>query len=230
MKRYPVGFGRTERALVLVHRWIWMCHDLANNPPWHHRNSMLACYSTTMAITYRSTLILMLVEYMYYVYMQRYRVGFGRTESTLVRIGVCLNMNVSILDGRCTMTPSQLQTHCYSNTLQRRWRTALRWCWLNTYCIMKRYRVGFGRTACTLVLVRVLVWICRDLAYNPPWQHRNFNGIVLALNALACFSNTLCIHMYIIMKYHVGFGRTVGTLLLVHVLIRICRDLAYNPP
>ena len=84
MKRYPVGFGRTERALVLVHRWIWMCHDLANNPPWHHRNSILACYSTTMAITYRSTLILMLVEYMYYAYMQRYRVGFGRKGSKLV--------------------------------------------------------------------------------------------------------------------------------------------------
>ena len=53
----------------------------------------------------------MLIEYIYCVYiMKRYRVGFGRTDGTLVRIGVCLNANVSILGVRCTMTPSQLHT------------------------------------------------------------------------------------------------------------------------
>ena len=41
-------------------------------------------------------------------------------------------------------------------------------------CIMKRYRVGFGRIVGTLALVHVLIRICRDLTYNPPWHHRNY--------------------------------------------------------
>ena len=61
----------------------------------------LAYNSTTMAMTmtYGSVLMLMLIEY-----MKRYRIGFGPTGSTLVLVGACLKLNVSLLGVRCTMT------------------------------------------------------------------------------------------------------------------------------
>ena len=62
MERYRVGFGRTASKLVLVHVWIWMCHCLVYDVQWHHHNCTLACYSTTIAMTYGSALVLMFIE------------------------------------------------------------------------------------------------------------------------------------------------------------------------
>ena len=61
IKRYCVGFGRTGRTLVLVHVWIWICHDSAYNPPWHHPTCILAWYSTTIAMAYCLWLITYIV-------------------------------------------------------------------------------------------------------------------------------------------------------------------------
>ena len=72
---YNVGFGWTgSTLLVLTHVYIWMCHYLTS---WYHRNCTLYCYWTTIPMAYGSALN-----------MERYRVGFGRTESTLVVVHV----------------------------------------------------------------------------------------------------------------------------------------------
>ena len=130
---------------------------------------IFASYSNTFQrwshMPHGSTLMPMLVEYIYGT------VSFSlRTNSLYVGI-----VDISALA-------------CFSNTLQRRWHTALRWCWcwLNTYIAYILWngihRVGFGRTVCTLVLVQVLILICRDFAYNPPRHHRNCTLVWLLLN------------------------------------------------
>ena len=74
-----------------------------------------------------ATMTLMLIEY-----MERYRVGFGWTGSTLA-----LNLNVSLLSIRSTMTPSQLHTRLLFKYNANDIRPALRWCWLNIWiCIV----------------------------------------------------------------------------------------------
>ena len=44
---------------------------------------------------------------------------------------------------------------------------------------MERYRVGFGRTESTLVLVHVWIWMWHCLVYDAPWRYCNCT--------LACF-------------------------------------------
>ena len=63
MERYRVDFERTGRTLVLVHVWIRICHCLAYDALWHHRNCTLACYSTAMTMANDSALMLMLNYY-----------------------------------------------------------------------------------------------------------------------------------------------------------------------
>ena len=114
-----------------------------------------------MAMTYRSALMPMLVE-IYCVCMQRYLVGFGRTESTLVSTGVRLNLNVSILGVRCIVTSSSHHRNftldCFSNTLQRRWHTVLRGCWLNTYIAYIYYDQAVRRYWCTFCFEFAVTW------------------------------------------------------------------------
>ena len=172
MERYRVGFGRTGCMLVLVHVWIWMCHCLVYDVPWHH------CYSTVTKMTYGSALVLMLIEY-----MDMYHVGFGLTGCTLVLVHVwvwiChyLVYDAPWHDHNCTLG-------CYLNTLQRdgTWYTTLRWCWLNTWNGIVLALDGWSDS--TLVLVNVWIWRCYYLvAIHPPWHDHNCK--------FACYSNTL---------------------------------------
>ena len=104
------------------------------------------------------------------------------TNRMYVDIGACLNLNVTLLDIRCTMIRSQLHTHVLSKytIMAMAYGSVLM---LIEY--MERYRVGFGRTGSTLVLVHVGIWMCHYLVYDAPWHHRNYT--------LACYSTIMAI-------------------------------------
>ena len=74
VERYRVGFERTGCTLILIGACLYLY-----DAQWNHHNCKLACYSTTMVMTYGSALIL--IEY-----IERYRAGVGGTESTLILV------------------------------------------------------------------------------------------------------------------------------------------------
>ena len=176
-------YKRTASTLTLVHVWTWICHCLVYDAPWHHRNYTLARYSTIMAMTYGSAVMLI-------GYMERYHIDFGRTDGTLVLVYVWIWMYVQLLDIRCTMTPLRLHTRllfkCNGNYI--RYGSAVM---LIGY--MERYHIDFGRTGGTLVLVHVWIWMCNCLVYDAPWHHRNCTP--------ACYSNTMAITYHTALRW-----------------------------
>ena len=107
----------------------------------------------------------MLIEY-----MKCYRVGFGRAVGTLVCIGARLNLTVSLLGVRCTMTPLQFHIRLQC-TMSMACGSALIMIWVE---YIERYRVGFERTGRTLVLAHVRICMCHC------WYTSMYNTIAIA--------------------------------------------------
>ena len=210
---YRVAFGRAGSTLVCIGAYLNWNVSLfgvwCTTIPSRLHTRLLFEY-TTMTMTSGSAL--MLIEY-----VERNRVGFGRPGSTLVHVWIWM-CHYLVYDAlwnhhNCTLA-------CYSNTQQwQRLIMALCWCWLN----VERYRIDFGRTESTFVLVPVWIWTSHYLVYDAPWHDHNCT--------LACYSNTLAMtYGFALMlikymeRYRVGFGRTVQlivcTLVLVHVRVR----------
>ena len=100
------------------------------------------------------------------------------TNRKYVSIGSCSNLNVSLLRIRCTMIHTRLLLKY--TTMAMIYNSALM---LMLIEYMERYRVGFGWTASTLVLVHVWIQLCHCLVYNALWHHRNYT--------FTCHWNTL---------------------------------------
>ena len=145
----------------------------------------------------------------------------------VVRIGVCLNLNVSLLGIRYVMKPSQLYTRLPSTQIH--YNDIDLWlCGDVGWTYQTVYRVGFGRTESTLVFGHVWIRMCHCLVYAAPWHDHNWT--------LDCYSTTMAIAhrsalvlmllecmerngkwlradvdwMYATV-YRVAFGRVVGT-------------------
>ena len=145
MERCHAGFDRTESTLILV--FVWICHYLV---PSYHHNCVLACYSTTMTMTYGFALMLI-----------------GRTYATVscprcwpnskyVIIGACVNLNVR-LPGIRYIIQHQSIIIVHSPAMQTHYNGNTHGSALMLIEYMERYRVGFGWIGSTLVLVHV--WI-----------------------------------------------------------------------
>ena len=132
----------------MVHVWIWMCYCLLGVPCTMTRSVTFAYSSAihthngdgTWHMAHGSVLILMLIEY-----MNRCRVGFWRTERTLVLVHVWIWMCHYCFGIRCTMTPSQLHARLLFNYngIDVRLCADVDVDWIH----MERYRVGFGWAA-----------------------------------------------------------------------------------
>ena len=113
MERCRVGFGWTGSTLVSVHVWIWMCHCVIYDTPWHAM-APSQLYTRLPPFNYNGNDILLCacidVDWIWICIM------WALDEQT-VRwyIGACLNVNVSLLGFRCTMIPSQLHTRLLFN-------------------------------------------------------------------------------------------------------------------
>ena len=174
-----LAFDKQEvGTLVSAQVWIWMCHYLVYRSSYNALNNCkIACYSTTMAMIYiriRTDVDSIYGTVSCWLWTNRLYVG----------IGACLNLKVPLLGVRCNMTPSQLHTHLLLKytTMAMTYGYALM---LMLIEYMQRYRVGFGRTVCTLVLVHVWIRICHCLAYDALWHNRNCT--------LACYSTTMAL-------------------------------------
>ena len=111
---------------------------LAYDALWNHHDCAHACYSTTMAMTSGSAL--MLIEYgTISCWLWTYRQYVG--------IGACLNLNMPLHGIRCNIDHHHNCTlACYLTTMVMSYGSGLM---LIEY--MERCHVGFGLTASTLV-------------------------------------------------------------------------------
>ena len=219
-----VDFELTESMSVLLHVWLWMYHYLIMV---HHDTfTWLLFKYTTMAITSGSALLLMLVEY-----TKRYRVGFGWTVCTLVLVHVwiltcntwlCADVDVTWITGTGHAGLREF------------------WLWFNTYCVyMKRYRVGFGRTACALVLVYVWIWSCHRLVYHTLSQFHtrlllnyNDNHIWLCTHVDVDWTYGTILCWLLTNRKYVGidaFLRLSVSLLLLHMMHYDIITIAHSP-
>ena len=171
------------------------CHAIVNSPVGQLQRQRYA---------YGCALMLMLVNY-----MERYRVGFGRS----VGISARLKLNVSLLCIRCTLTLTHLHTRLlFKHTTTAMTHGSARIFAEYKYCVyMERYPVDFGRTGSTLVLVHVWIRMYHCFVYDALCHHRNCT--------LACHSTTMAMpydSAPMLIEYmelcRVGFGRTGSTL------------------
>ena len=155
----------------------------------------LAHYSTTTTTIYGYTLMLMLIEY-----MERYRVGFGRTESTLVLIHVwidCVCVISCLVGIRCTWHHTIVNSPATQLQRQRYTDVYWCWCWLNIWNV---FMLALGKQAvrwywCMFEFECVIAWCTM---YNDTYStameiHYNdndiqlcvWNGVVLVLDKQA---------------------------------------------
>ena len=156
--------------------------------------------------TYGSALMLILIEY-----MERYRVGFGRTESKLVLVYVRIWMCLRLVYRTAWRHHNNSHT-CYCNTLQCQCLITLRWCLLNIWndivsdtCRLWPHRQYVVIGACLNLNAHTWYTMHYDtiaIAY-PPADRMRYNG-----------GNTrLCADIAWIYKpYCLGFERTGCTL------------------
>ena len=179
---YRVAFGRVVGTMVNIGACLnWkMCHYLVYAASWHHRDCTHACYSTAMAITHVSAL--MLIEY-----MERYCIDFRRTESTLVLVHVWIWICHTLLGIRCNIHAYHHRNYtlaCYSTTMampyvsiwadvNRIYGTVSYWLWMN--------REYVGSYWCMFEFERVII-LCMmqhdtiTIAHSPAIQiHYNGN-------------------------------------------------------
>ena len=113
------------------------------------------------------------------MYMERNRVGVGRTGSTLIFAHVwnemlchCLVYDATWHHCNCVLREYTTMKMIYGSALISM---------LLAY--IERCHVGFNRTGSTLILAHIRIWICHCIVHGALWHHRNY--------ALACYSNTL---------------------------------------
>ena len=202
MERCCVGFAWTERTLVLMHVWIWMCHCLVYDAPWHKSAAIQTHYTRRYAPADDN------VDWIHgtiscWLWTNRRSVG----------IGACSNLNVLLLDVWCTMTQSQLHTRLlFKHTTtammahDTRFYTRSCWCWLNIWNVV--------------VLALDIIIGCYSNALQ-----RNGNG------TWHTFLHALMLMPVEYMEWcRIGFGWTASTLVLVHVWIWMCHCLVYDAP
>ena len=141
MERCHVGFGRTESTLVSIRVWIWMCHYLVYDAPWHHHNCVLANYNDN------DIRLCADVDWTYAT------VSCPRCwpNSKYVIICACVNLNVQLLMQHQNIIIG------HSPAMQTHYNCTVHGSALMLIEYMERYRFGFGRTESTLALVHV--WI-----------------------------------------------------------------------
>ena len=220
MERYHVGFGRTGRTLVLVYVWICTRHFIPdvrrtmNDMITIHRT--LACYSTIMAMTY-----IRLRADVDFDWIHGTTSRWLWTNRAWVLIGACLNFNVPLFGIPCYMTPSPLLTCLLLKytTMTMFYGSALM---LIEY--VERYCVAFDHTGSTLLLVHVWFWTCNCIVYDADWHHRlhTHTHLLIKYTTMAMAFDSALISLAYMERYRVGFGRPVGTLVLVHVWIWMC--------
>ena len=150
------------------------------------------------------------------------------TNREYVGIGTCLNLEMALWHNHnCILC-------WYSNTLQRRWHmthgSVLIWCELKTYitvlCWLWTNRVhqyvGIGWCLnLNVSLLSVRCTMARSQLYTQ-----------LLFKHTTTWDTTLLTLILMLIEYmercRVGFGHTAGTLLLVHVWIRVCHCFAYD--
>ena len=99
--------------------------DLAYDALWNNHNCALACYSNTLQWQWLPALRCCWL----YMYMGRYRVGFGRTESTLgVLVHVWIRICHCLVYDTIYKTSWQLYTRLLFNYNGNDMHTALGWC------------------------------------------------------------------------------------------------------
>ena len=183
---------------------------------WHDHNCVLACYSTTMAMTYGFAL--MLIEY-----MPRYRVGFDCTASTLLFVHVWPWMcNCPVYGIRCNMKHHNCTLACYSNTLQ--WRCVRR-CAGVLIEYMERYCVGFGE--------QEVRWYWYLFEFECVIYYLVYDALLRDCNCkLTCYWNAIhwrwwhtALRRAYMQRYYVGFEQTARTLVLVDTWIWMCHCL-----
>ena len=153
-----VRYSMTPSQLRTRLLFNYNCNDIW----WHmalHRCGWNIC-NTIRAMEYACALVLMLIEYILRIYYKTILCWLW-TDRAYVGISACLNLNMSWLGVQSTMTPSDLHTCLILNYN----RNGVLFMVDYIYCvyIMERYRVGFGRTGRTLVLVHVWIWMCYGL-------------------------------------------------------------------
>ena len=147
----------TDRAYVGIGACLYLNGSWIGVQSTMTPSDLRTLHTCLMILNYNHNDVLLMVEYIYCVYiMERYRVASGRAESTLVCIGVCLKLNVSIVNVRYTMTPWQLRTRVLFNY-------NCNGMWLCTDAGKYMECVGFDRTESALVFVYVGIWMCHDL-------------------------------------------------------------------
>ena len=272
MARCYVGLGRTERTLVIVYVWIWMCHYLLgflygtrckmtasklharlldiqlllqSRMPWTNRKyvgigacTFIITWCTTFHEWYDRNLLrtrtlfndngddIHTALHWGWFWLNTWNgIALALNEQT-VSCNLLAHVWIWMLVCHATWHHHNCTHACYSNTLQWQWLMARRWCWLNVWnAIVPALAEQAVRCYCgaCLNLNVPLHGVRCTMAPSRLHTHLLFKYTTMAMVYASALILIECMKWY-----RAGFGRTVCTLLLVHLWIWMCHCLVYD--